>query len=124
MNSELLDPFAAFPYLGCTVAYNNKNWAALYQNLCKARSQWVMVGKVVSKTGATVQVWGILYKSDVQSVLLYVSESWVVTGEILKVIEGFHHLVARSITDITLQHTTGGDCECPPISEALDTSGL
>ena len=34
-------------------------------------------------------------------VLFYGSESWVVTGEILKVLEGFHHWVDRRITGVT-----------------------
>ena len=36
LNTDHLEPVAAFPYLVCTVSYNNINWAALYQNLCKA----------------------------------------------------------------------------------------
>ena len=39
-----------------------------------------MVGKLVSKTGATVRERVILYKTVVQLVLLYGSESWVVMG--------------------------------------------
>ena len=44
---------------------------------------------------------GMLYKSVVQLVLLYWSESWVVTGSMLKLLEGFHHRVVRSIMGIT-----------------------
>ena len=47
-----------------------------------------MVGKLVLKMGKMVQAWVILYKAVVQLVLLYSSEIWVVTGSILKVIEG------------------------------------
>ena len=43
-----------------------------------------MVGKVVTKTGAMVQEWVSLYKVAVQLVLLYRSESWLVTGAMLK----------------------------------------
>ena len=50
-----------------------------------------MVGKVAQKIGEMVRMRVMLYKSVVQSVLLYGSESWVVTGAILKVLEVFHH---------------------------------
>ena len=83
-----------------------------------------MVGKVVSKTGATVRARGILYKSVLQSVLLYGSESWVVTGDMLKVIECFHHQVARRMTGATAQHMAGGEWEWPLVAETMETSGL
>ena len=44
------------------------------------------MGMVATKTGATVRVRGMLYKSVVQSVVLYGSESGVVTGAMLKVL--------------------------------------
>ena len=34
-------------------------------------------------------------------VLLYGSDSWVVTGAMLKLLEGFHHRVARRIEGMT-----------------------
>ena len=55
---------------------------------------------------------GMMYKAVYQSVLLYGSDSWVVTGEMLKFLEGFHHQVARRIT------------EYPPLVAALEAAGL
>ena len=34
--------------------------------------------------------WGVMDKTVAQLVLLCVSERWVVMGDILKVLEGFH----------------------------------
>ena len=45
-----------------------------------------MVGKVVWKTGETVQARGMLYKVVLQLVFIYGSESWVGTGTMLKVL--------------------------------------
>ena len=42
----------------------------------------------------------MMYKAVKQSVILYGSESWVVTGEMIKLLEGFHHWVARRIIGI------------------------
>ena len=86
VNVEPLDPDVEFPYLGRTVAYNNSDWAGLYHNLRKAQRRWGIVGKVVTKTGTTVQSQGILYKEIVQLVLLYGGDSWVVTGAMLKIL--------------------------------------
>ena len=89
-------------YLGRKVAYNNSNWAALYQNLHKAWRRWVMVGKVVIKMGAKVRERGMMFKAVVQSVLLYGSKSWVVMGDMLKVLKGFHNWVVRRIARTTV----------------------
>ena len=66
-----------------------------------------MVGKVAQKIGEMVRMRVMLYKSVLQSVLPYESESWVVTGAMLKVLEVFHHRVARIITGMALQRMTG-----------------
>ena len=53
------------------------------------------MGKLVTNTGATVRSRGILYKSVLQYVLLYGRESWVVMGAMLKLLEVFHHHLAK-----------------------------
>ena len=59
-----------------------------------------MVGKVVTNTVETVRARGMLQKAVVQSVLLYGSKSWVVTGDMIKVLDGFHNRVARMSTGV------------------------
>ena len=53
-----------------------------------------MVVRVIERMGATVRDHGMMYKAVAQLVLLYGSESWVVTGEMLKVLERFRHRAA------------------------------
>ena len=43
---------------------------------------------------STVRAWAMMYKAVVQTVLIYGSGSWVVTDVILKLLEGFHYIVA------------------------------
>ena len=50
-----------------------------------------MIVRVLERTGATMWDRGEMYKAVVQSVQLYGSERWVVTGEILKFLTLFHH---------------------------------
>ena len=56
-----------------------------------------MLAKVLTKAGAAVRARDIMYKAVVQTMLLYASESWVDTGAMLTVLEGFHHWVAIQI---------------------------
>ena len=57
-----------------------------------------MIARVLTNKGATVQARGMMYNAVAHSVLLYGSEIWVVTSEMLKVLEGYHHRASRRIT--------------------------
>ena len=83
----------------------------MYQNLRRAQRQWGMIEGVMAKTGETVQDRGMMYNAVDQLVLLYGSELWVVTWEMLKVSEGFHHWEERWITGMTATHGAGGEWE-------------
>ena len=48
----------------------------------------------------------------------------MVTGSVIKVLKVFHQWVARSISGMTARLTTSGEWECPPVAEALDTTGI
>ena len=70
----------ALPYLGQKISYNKSDWPAVNKNLRKAQRQWGMIERVLAKTEAMVRDRGMMYKAVEQSVLLYDSEIWVVTG--------------------------------------------
>ena len=62
-------------------------------------------------TGETVRDQGEMYKAVDQSVLLYGSKIWVVTGEMLKALMEFHHKAAQQITVMTAKRRAGGGWE-------------
>ena len=99
--------------------YYTRNWEDLYQSLWKARRWWGIVAMVLTRKGAMVRMWSMLYKVVVQTVLLYGSEIWVATESMLKVLEGFHHRVARWIVGNTDRRTVDGEWEYPPVADAL-----
>ena len=67
--------------------------------------------KVMDKTVETVRSQGMMYKVVSQSVLLYDSERWVVTGKTIKVLEGFHHCAARRIMGMMATRAAGREWE-------------
>ena len=83
-----------------------------------------MIVGVMVKTGATVQARGVMYKAVEQSVLLYISESWEVTWEMLKVLKVFHHGAARCITGMTATNGTGGEWKYPLVVSVMYAAGL
>ena len=76
------------------------------------------------KSGAAVRAHAIMYKAVVQTVLMYGSEIWVVTGDMLTVLEGFHHQVTRLIVVKKAWSDGDGGWEWPPTEEALEVTGL
>ena len=67
---------------------------------------------------------GDMYKAVAQSVILYGINIWVVTGEMLKVLEGFHYRAARRITGMTEKRGAGREWEYPSVVEAMKNTGL
>ena len=45
------------------------------------------------------------------------------TGDMLKVLEGFHHQAARRIIGMKATHGVGGEWEYPPVAAALEAAG-
>ena len=70
-----------------------------------------MITRVMVKTGEMLQGCGMIYKAVAQSEILYGNKIWVVTGEMLKVLEGFHHRSERRITGIMATHGAGREWE-------------
>ena len=83
-----------------------------------------MVVNVMTKTEATVRAWVKMYKAVVKMVLLYKSESWVVTEVTLKVLEGFQHWVAQHIAGISAWGVGERGWEWSLVEEALEVMGL
>ena len=56
----------------------------------KARGTWARIGQVLRREIAPPRVSAKFYKAIVQSVLLYGSETWVLSPAALARLEGFH----------------------------------
>ena len=82
------------------------------------------ITRVLAKMGATVRTRGMMYKAVDKSVIMYRSESWVVTGEMVKLLEGFHHWSSRRIMGTTDIRGEGGEWEYPPAAAAMEVAGI
>ena len=119
VNVDPLEPADNFPYLDLTITYNNSDWVAMYHKPQKSWERWGMISKVLTKIWETARYCGMLYKLVTQMVLLYGSESWVVTGEMLKVFEGFYHRADRKIARMTACSAEDGEWEYPPVADVM-----
>ena len=74
--------------------------------------------------GAMVRARGEIYKEVAQAVLLYGSENWVVTREILNFMTTFHYRAVRRIMGMTAKRGAGGEWEYPVVEESMDSAGI
>ena len=61
----------------------------------------------------------MLYKVVAHTVIRFGSESWVVMGVMLKVLEGFHHRSSQQIAGMTAQRVEDEEWEKPSVSDAM-----
>jgi hypothetical protein len=69
----------------------------------------------------------MFYKATIQTVLLYGSETWVLTEEILQMLTSFHHGIARQLTGRyphPISDNDDDDWIYPSIKETLRIAGL
>ena len=103
---------------------NDNDWPALRKNLQKARGKWMQVSKVLRTEGADPKICANFYKAVVQTVLLFGSETWVISPAMLRTLEGFHHRIARQISGHKPEKLESGEWCYQPREEAREACGL
>ena len=73
----------------------DNDWPVVEQNLWRARVKLGHLTKILRREGVDKRTEGRLYLAVVQAVLLFGSETWVLTPQLDKALVGFHHRVAR-----------------------------
>jgi hypothetical protein len=90
----------------------------------KAKAKWALISRPLIKTGVDPRQIGLFYKTIVQAVLLHGSESWVITPQLLSILNGWHHRMARRIFGLMPTREHDGTWYYPPITDALEIAGL
>ena len=86
---ELVEVVLEFKYLGRILMATYKDWLAVAGNLKKARQIWGRLARVLSRGGADPKVSRTFYISVKQAVLLFGSETWVLTARMKKALDSF-----------------------------------
>jgi hypothetical protein len=90
VHGDVLERVDVFWYLGRLLSQDDDDIQAVRSQLCKARGTWARIGQVLRRENAPPRVSAKFYKAIVQSVLLYGSETWVLSPAVLARLEGFH----------------------------------
>ena len=89
--------FTSFRYLGRVLSVVNDNCPGVIHNLRKAQQKWEWLSRVLIREGVDARTLGRIYVTVVQAVMLYAFETWVMTPHSGRVLDGFHHRVARKL---------------------------
>ena len=124
VDGNRIENVAEFKYLGRILESNDRDVNAVTSNLRKARQKWGMIGRLLSKKDSNPRTMAIFYKTIVQSVLLYGSESWVLNQTMLNSLRSFHHRCARFITGRHIRVDVNGYWTYPSSRITLNNAGL
>ena len=79
-----------FKYLGRLLSQDDDNIQAIRAQMRKARATWARVGQVLQSENASPFPSARFYQAVVQAILLYGSESWVLSPTAMAWLKGFH----------------------------------
>ena len=113
-----------FRYLGKKLWSSNDDWMAVELNLQRTREKWGRMEKILGRWGADKRILGRLYTALVQVVILFGSETWVLTSRLEKSLKGFHHREARRMAGVGPNSQWDGTWVYPPIGAELEMVGL
>jgi hypothetical protein len=87
-----------FKYLGQIVTQDDNDETAVKRNIVRAREKWVSMRRFLIVDDVDPKTMSVFYRTVVLSVLLYGSESWVLTTDMMRQLRSFHRRCCRGIT--------------------------
>ena len=106
-------------YMGRVIVTEEDDWLSVVRNLWRARQKWLRMTHILISEGADAQTSGQIKLAVVQSVLMYGSETWVLTPRMKRVFGGFHHRVDLRLTGRQLWKGRDGGWVYTPMEDAM-----
>ena len=88
----------SFKYLGWILNQVDEYWPAVLHEIWRVRQVWGRLGKLLSREGSESIILAKFYRSVVQAVLLFGSDTWVLTAVMLQNPEGVHVILLWQVT--------------------------
>ena len=87
-------------------------------------AMWGRLAKILSAENVTPKIMGSIYKTVVQSILLYGSETWVLNKMMIRKLDSFHRRCARYIAREHIRQNEDGTWTYPSSERVLEKAGL
>ena len=75
----MVEGVATFRYLGRPLDQTDDDWPVVRRNIMHVRLVWGRLGTLLQQEGADPRVAAMFYRAVVQAILLYGSETWVLS---------------------------------------------
>ncbi len=111
-------------YLGQIISHDDSDLPACVRNIQQARQKWGDLSKLLRREGASSALSARFYLVIVSAVLLYGSETWVLTKRIEDLLTSFHNRCARTIGRTFIRTTGGDEWVYPSVEETLKKAHL
>jgi hypothetical protein len=92
-----LDNVREFVYIGHNLLLMDEDAPYVHNNVVKALQMWTQASRILLHEKPTPSTTVMFYKSVAQTVLLFGSETWVVTPRMMNTLESFHRQVSCRI---------------------------
>jgi hypothetical protein len=125
IHGDVSERAEVFKYLGRMLAQDDNDIQAIRAQLQTAQATWACVGQVLWSENASPRGMAKFYKAVVQAMLLYGSETWVLSPTALARLEGFHiRAVYRMAKRNRLHRGPGHQWIYPKLEDVLEECGL
>jgi len=101
MNGQQLEEVDAFKYLGATLTKDGRSTTEIKVRLSMATSSMTKLTTIWKSKEISLPIKLKLYKALIQTILLYVSETWTLTAETSKRIQSFETKCHRKLLGIS-----------------------
>jgi hypothetical protein len=109
VNGKPIKIVEEFEYLGRLVTKDDKDGPAVMKNLARARAKWASMRRFLVRDAADPKTMAAFDRTVVLYVLLYESESWVLTGDLMRQPRNFHRRCCRGLTGKFIQQDEEGE---------------
>jgi len=90
----------------------------------RARAKWASMRRFLVRDAADPKSMATIYRKVVLYVLLYGSESWVMTSDLMRQLRSFHRRCCRGLTGEFIRQDEEGEWICPKSEEVLIKAGV
>ena len=125
IKNEPIEKVREFLYLGRWIFDTDDDTEAINRQLKKTKYRWIKLSKVLKRQDANPTIMGSFYQAIIQAVLLYGSESWVISENNMKKLRSFHYKCARHMVGHHIRlDPDSNEWHYPPSHDVLNKCGL
>ncbi len=127
IHDQVLEHVDVFKYLGRLLSQDDDDIQAIRTQIRKARTTWARVSNVLRAQNAPPWISAKFYKMVVQSLLLYGSETWVISKLVLARLEisiSERHTRWQNTMCLSVARIKGGPIPSPKLEDVLEECKL